>query len=178
VRCRSDAIRSICHFPYHDFRPLLQSLSLLSLTNRNRSRSLAIAVGESSIAERDTEISEANESAQPLAFIMHSSPVLPTHTSVPIRTNDSLRTLVPSVTLTGDSQYSKYPGDVGNINILGCNPTSDRCFSHPTDSRLSEQVLHASTDEFPIFLALSDSQFRMPDFLLFSDAPMIRPTSF
>jgi hypothetical protein len=109
---------------------------------------------------------------------MHSSPVLPTRTSVPIRTNHCLRTLVPSMTLTGDSQYSKYPRDVGNINILDCNPMSDRPFSHPTDSRLSEQVLHASTDEFPIFLAPSDSQFCTTDFLLFSDAPMTRPTTF
>jgi hypothetical protein len=48
---------------------------------------------------------------------------------------------------------------------------SDRRSSHPTNSRLSEQVLHASTDEFPIFLAT-------PDFLLFSDAPTTRPTIF
>jgi hypothetical protein len=67
---------------------------------------------------------------------------------------------------------------VGNINILDCNPMSDRHSSHPTNSRLSEQVLHASTDEFPIFLAPSDSQFRTPDFLLFSDAPTTRPTTF
>jgi hypothetical protein len=104
---------------------------------------------------------------------MYFSPSLNQHHSHPL-THTCSSTRTPHT----HSQSHPHMHTVGNINILDCNPMSDRRFSHPTDSQLSKQVLHASTNEFPIFLAPSDSQFCTPNFLLFSDAPMTRPTIF